>query len=474
MTLAASAVLVSFLLYVLGMFFAGRREGHGPGRHRDRRHASPGGAAPAPPPRLLFVFVLPCLDEELVIGASLERLLALPERNWVALVVDDGSDDATAGIVERFTDPRIMLLRRVPPRARQGKGEALNAAYRHIRHELVGTPGFAGYGRDEIVLVVVDADGRVEPGALSVVAPMFREPDVGAVQIAVRILNAASGLLARLQDVEFVTYTEIFQRARSRIGSAGLGGNGQFTRLSALETLGSAPWSRCLTEDLDLGVHLVTEGWRTRFTPRTHVSQQGLVRLRPFLRQRTRWFQGHLQCIGVIPGIVRAQLRGRVVADLLITLTLPLLVLLTTFSVLAFYASLIAVATGGGQRMAETLTADYGVVLIVWVLVSFGVAPVCGYVYHRAERTSVPRAAGLGLLFTLYCYHWLPVGWLAVGRQLFRRSGWAKTRRVPEAPRESPPRPPGRPPRPPSPPSPPPPSRRAGAPPVRPPRESVT
>lgn len=436
MTLAASAVLLIFLLYVLCMFAIGRGEGREERRkHRKRRPGER--AAPVHPEddRLLFVFVLPCLDEEMVIASSLERLLALPERNWVALVVDDGSQDATAGIVERYTDPRIMLLRRVRPQARQGKGEALNAAYRHIRTELAGTPAFAGYRRDDIVLVVLDADGRIRSDALSVVAPLFRDRNIGAVQIAVRIYNADAGLLARLQDVEFVTYTEIFQRARSRLGSAGLGGNGQFTRLSALEALGDAPWTRCLTEDLDLGVRLLSHGWRTRFTPRTRVWQQGLTRLRPFLRQRTRWFQGHLQCIAEIPRILTSQLPARIVVDLLIVLTLPLLVLLTTFSVAAFYASLISVAAGGGTEMFETVTANYGLFLIVWGLVSFGVAPVCAYAYHRTTRTGALRSVGYGLLFTLYCYHWLPVGWLALSRQLLRRSAWAKTRRLPDPPR---------------------------------------
>ncbi|MFC8918002.1 glycosyltransferase [Streptomyces sp. NPDC057116] len=436
MTLAASAVLLLFLLYVLFMFALGRGEGRDE-RRRHRRRGPGQRAAPAHPDggRVLFVFVVPCLDEELVIASSLERLLALPERNWVALVVDDGSQDATGDVVERFADPRIMLLRRTLPQARQGKGEALNAAYRHVRTELAGTPAFAGYGRDDIVLVVLDADGRIRSDALSVVGPMFRDRRIGAVQITVRIYNAAAGLLARLQDVEFVTYVEIFQRARSRLGSAGLGGNGQFTRLSALETLGDAPWTRCLTEDLDLGVRLLSHGWRTRFTPRTQVWQQGLTRLRPFLRQRVRWFQGHLQCLAEIPRILRSPMRARIVTDLLIVLTLPLLVLLTTFSVVAFYASLVGAATGGDTEAFETVTANYGVILIVWALVSFGVAPLCAYAYHRAAHTGVLRSVGYGLLFTFYCYHWLPVGWVALGRQLLRRGAWAKTKRLPEPPR---------------------------------------
>ncbi len=108
--------------------------------------------------------------------------------------------------------------------------------------------------------------------------------------------NAKEKLLARMQDFEFVTFTEIFQRARQHIGSVGLGGNGQFNRLSALQSLGLAPWTHCLTEDLDLGIQLLTRGWQNCYCPTTHVSQQAVVELRRLVRQRARWFQGNLQC----------------------------------------------------------------------------------------------------------------------------------------------------------------------------------
>ncbi len=47
-------------------------------------------------------------------------------------------------------------------------------------------------------------------------------------------------MLARMQDMEFVIYTEVFQRGRRHLGSVGLGGNGQFMRLSAMLSLGPA------------------------------------------------------------------------------------------------------------------------------------------------------------------------------------------------------------------------------------------
>ena len=75
-----------------------------------------------------------------------------------------------------------------------------------------------------MIVVVLDADGRLAPNALIEVAPFFADPAVGGVQVGVRMYNAREKLLARMQDFEFVTFTEVFQRARQRIGSVGLGG----------------------------------------------------------------------------------------------------------------------------------------------------------------------------------------------------------------------------------------------------------
>ena len=168
-----------------------------------------------------------------MIATSLERLLAVPG-NFKVMVIDDASEDGTADVVRQFDPERVWLFQRTLPDARKGKGEALNAAYRHLC-----TSGVLGERNpDDVIVAVLDADGRLAPNALIEVAPFFADPAVGGVQIGVRMYNAKEKLLARMQDFEFVTFTEIFQRARQRIGSVGLGGNGQFNRLSALQVAG--------------------------------------------------------------------------------------------------------------------------------------------------------------------------------------------------------------------------------------------
>lgn len=384
------------------------------------------------------MFVLPCLDEEMVISQSLDRFLALPGEDFAVLVVDDGSTDRTAEIVRARCSDRVWLLRRTFPNARQGKGEALNAAYRHLRDSsllevLVGRPP------DEVIMVVVDADGRVAPNVLEEALPWFADPKVGAVQIGVRMYNADAGMLPRMQDMEFVVYLDIFQRARHRLGSAGLGGNGQLTRLSALISQGDSPWTDCLTEDLDLGVRLLVGGWRNAFCPRTHVSQQAVTDMERLLRQRTRWFQGHLQCAALIPKVMKAEsLRVRSALDLTQNLLGSLLVLATSIACAGFLTLLLA-GTAAGAISPGGVFADgplkAGLLLLGWYVLAFGLAPVYGWVYWRNERSvGLARAILLGHVYSLYGYLWFASGWRAVGRMVSGRSGWAKTKRTADVP----------------------------------------
>ncbi|WP_250287124.1 glycosyltransferase [Frankia sp. CiP1_Cm_nod2] len=411
--LFAAGMIVFGLLYLATMLLLAAV-------HRPRRT----GAAPED---LFFVFVLPCLNEEAVIGASLDRLLTTDAANRRVLVVDDGSDDRTSRIVQEASDARVWLLRRDPPDARQGKGAALNVAVAH----LAAHPEISARDPDKVIIVVVDADGRLDPHAVETVAPCFTDARTGAVQIGVRINNRRDSLLARLQDMEFVIYTSVFQRGRGWLDNVGLGGNGQFVRLSALRSLGERPWSHSLTEDLDLGVRLLLAGWRNEFCPRADVHQQGVIRPVRLLRQRARWFQGHLQSWTLLPRVAR-HARPRALADMLFHLTCPLLILLASLLTLAFALGtagvLTAWLTGGPAPEPAHFLGTY---LLIGIPIL-----VCALIYRSRERLTgfgLVRLIGYAHVYMLYALVWFVAGWWAVGRVAGHRTNWHKTARSPEA-----------------------------------------
>lgn len=393
---------------------------------RSRRR--PPALLPAPD-ALFFVVMIPCLNEELVIGRSLDRLLTIPRADFAVLVVDDGSDDRTADIVRSYDPDRVWLLQRALPEARSGKGRALNAGYRY----LLDRGEVSGHSHEDVVVVILDADGRLEQNAFLEVAPYFRDPRTGAVQVGVRMYNARESLLGRMQDFEFLTFTEIFQRGRQRLGSVGLGGNGQFTRLSALASLGAEPWTDCLTEDLDLGLRLWAKGWDNHYCPRTHVSQQALHSPRRLVRQRTRWFQGHLQCWKRIPQVMRADRPAQARIELVQHLISPALVLAMSLPTIVFLVGMLAVLVASPLGTLRLALAGHGLLLVVWYLLALGLAPAYAFAYWlRTKDCSFRRSLLLAHLFCLYSYLWLPAGWAAVFRIMRRQGSWAKTARTVE------------------------------------------
>ncbi|CAB4693480.1 MAG: glycosyltransferase [Actinobacteria bacterium] len=395
-----------------------------------RRRPPVGGAAP------LMVVLVPARNEELVLDETLRSLTGLAyDGEHRVLVVDDASTDATAEIVGRWSalDWRIRASHRVLPEAAQGKSEVLN----HAHHLVVGwhredDPWLGGRGPEDVVLVIVDADGQLERHALQRVAPYFTDPAVGSVQIGVRIANARDNALARMQDIEFVGFSWLVQIARDWIGSSGLGGNGQFTRLSALMTLPGDPWRRgALTEDLDLGLRLVADGWRTRFCHVTYVEQQGLSAWKPLLRQRTRWIQGHYQCwrhLGALATSRRAPLVARL--DLMLYLVLVVTVLLDSFTVVVGLLGvvglvevtndLLLVVPYGEPRRLASLTMS-----VLPVVIFLGT-----YQRHSAHPFRWHQLPAAALAFTCYGYVWLWVSMRALANLALRRNAWVKTPRL--------------------------------------------
>ncbi len=402
---AVAAVLVVFT-YTLGMFLEGAFHSEAPHRH--------GGVIPR------VVFLVPCLDEERVIGGTLRRLVDEARPYDLVMVIDDGSDDRTSEIVSEFPDPRVHLLRREPPDARQGKGAALN-------HAIAKLPG--DLDPAETVVCLMDADGRLDPHALHTVLPCFADPEVCAVQVTVRIGNRADSLLARLQDMEFVIFSRVFQRTRGRLGSAGLGGNGQFVRLSALHRLPGEPWSDGLTEDLELGIRLALDGGRVLSLTSVSVHQQGLVALGRLVRQRSRWFQGHIQAWRLVPAVRRAA-RGRVALDLLHILLSPLLIFVGSFMTLSLLASVVGACISAAAR-AQLL---HPVPLVSWYVLTFAPALLFGPLYAKVTGEFGPvRALLYGHAFIGYGLVWLVAGWWGLARAVTGRHGWLKTERLADA-----------------------------------------
>jgi len=372
-----------------------------------------------------LAFLVPCLDEERVIGETVRALRSLAP-SAVVVVVDDGSTDATAALAE---EAGAVVVRRALPDARLGKGPALNAGYA----ELSRIADEQGLHPQRTIVCVMDADGRLSPNAVDEVLARFDFTRVGGVQLPVRIRNRER-FLGRMQDLEFWGMSAIAQMARIRTRSVSLGGNGQFTRLSALRQVGDAPWSSALTEDLDLGLELTLRGWHLDCAPAAWVSQQGVETVGGLVRQRTRWYQGHILCARKGRALWESPfVDPRTALETTLYLATPVFVLLPwsiVFTIaLVIVASLVAATP---VVPLDGVEVHVGFYLGFWYLLTFTPAIVLGLLYAERARTSRLQAVGLAHAQVFYAYVNLVAAWRALARIVLGRHSWTKTARVAE------------------------------------------
>lgn len=381
--------------------------------------------------RSCFWLVVPALNEELVIADTVRSLLALAggKNRLRVLVVDDGSDDRTSTVLKAIDDDRMVILRRELPEARQGKGTALNAAYRLIR-DVATEEGTV----DETVIGVIDADGRVSHNLLTEVDRYLADGTSGAVQCRVRIRNRHS-LLGLLQDIEFGCVADAAQTLRDIVGTVALGGNGQFVKLSVLMGFGDDPWSSCLVEDTELGLRLHRSGVRVRYVNRAAVTQQAVVDIRRLVRQRARWAQGNLQCARHLPGLLTSRhVSALGLVDLLHYLITPWFVPLFALLAVLFLGLAIHVGLGGTALFPLMVgTTDEVSAWLLWLGALLLPGTVWGFT-HRLRLRDEPlwRCVVTSMTYPAFLVLGSVAGCRGVARHVGGRADWMKTERLVE------------------------------------------
>jgi len=421
----AIALFIALLMSVAQLVLAGVLAFKGKGAMR--RQPALGGES-----EYLWVFFVPALNEEVTIADTVQRLVGLKATNKIMMIIDDGSTDATPQILADIGDPDLSVLRRDAPNAQQGKGAALNNAWAILHERLSADPRWAAFPLDRVLVTVVDADGRLDIDFANAVAGHFHDPAIGGVQLRVEIYNTWS-VLARLQDVEFRVYGALYQMGRAAWGTAGMGGNGQINRLSALDDVAryngevgeAVPWRDRLTEDQDLGISLLACNWRADQELRAAVHQQGLANPRRLLRQRTRWAQGCLQAARRIRVPLAARIPLSAKAEYVQWLLQP---------IIQFYVGLMLL-------LSIALVVVYGItalpfdepweVAVVLFLSLGGTTLGCIVAWIRTQSDGLWRGLVWSIPYALYSWFMMPVYVRAMFREISGRSAWAKTAREP-------------------------------------------
>ncbi len=376
-----------------------------------------------------FSIIIPAHNEELVIKETLKHVFALdyPSELFEVVVINDGSRDKTESLVmeAQISHPNLKLISVPPVNGGRGKGSALNVAFGDF---LLTWRGLEIEPKHRWVIGVFDADAVPDSNMLRNVSNEFSDPRVGGVQTLVRISNRKRSFLAKLQDMEFLAFSRLLQFSRTVFGGAvALGGNGQFIRATALEATALTKFEEywkpdSLTEDLDIGMRLMTNKWENRYIESSVVYQEGVENFSSLIHQRTRWAWGALQAL-------RHYILGLRVwrADISLRKKLDASVYLVNI-IVPFLAILCWVLSG---------LALFGVIRISnafpWVFTlanGFSFLPLY-FIGLWKERGDYPvwQIVPLTLIGAVYTFHWIPCIFMAAIKMVAKKPVWKKTPR---------------------------------------------
>lgn len=350
------------------------------------------GRWPAAPP---VSIIIPAKDEVRVIeGAVRSACDQVYDGDLEVVVVDDWSSDGTREVLERLALELPVKVVRTPPGS-FGKAEALQVGIAHSRGAL---------------LAVFDADARLGPDVIATMVPRLADPHVAAAQGRRLVHNGSRNGLTRVQEDEYRVFQTLVQRARQAVGAfVSLAGNGLIVKRAALEAVGG--WNGdALTEDIDLSVRLHLAGWEIRFCYEAEIWEEGVVALSDLIRQRERWFEGALHCLGdYLPAILFARIPLLRRVDMLFFLSGKLL---STLAVLAGYVyALIGVAF----EAVVYLQLPRGIMVTASALLTTGLL--------AAMTTEVGfspvRLTGVLVRLTLFSFHTLVIVPLAIRRYVY-------------------------------------------------------
>ena len=244
---------------------------------KEKRKVAAAGPLPLLSPPPFVSLIVPAYNEEVNAVGSLRNLLRSTYPNLEIIFVDDGSKDATfERVTEAFSDDERV---RIFTKPNGGKASALN---------------FGITQSNAAFVVCIDADTKLQPGAIGNLVRHFADSQVGAVAGNVKVGNEVNAI-TKWQSIEYITGQNFDRRAFSYINAITVvpGAIGAF-RKTALEEAGGFT-TDTLAEDCDLTIRILRAGWIVTHDNDAIAMTEAPETVKMFLKQRFRWSFGVMQ-----------------------------------------------------------------------------------------------------------------------------------------------------------------------------------
>lgn len=220
--------------------------------------------------------LIPAYNESICIEKTLQSCINQTYPNLEIIVINDGSKDSTAEIVENFIRKNhkhnITLLNQ----ENQGKARALNNGLKNSKSEF---------------LITIDADSYIHHKGVELLMAKFNTGRIGAVAGNIVALSNHK-LLGYIQKMEYEISTHFLRESQSAIGAVTVT-PGAFSgyRRSALKKFEEGT----LTEDFDSSAKVLDRGYQIIIAQDALCYTQVPLNISDIIKQRIRWQQGGIE-----------------------------------------------------------------------------------------------------------------------------------------------------------------------------------
>ncbi len=244
-----------------------------------------------PEPWPSITVVLPVYNEENVIRATLESLLAIdyPADRRQILVLSDASTDGTHGIVQEYAGQGVRLVA-LPER--RGKTAAENESARHATGDIV---------------INTDATTRILPGSMKPLIRVFQDETVG-VASGRDVSAAAGGLEANAAESGYVGYEMWVRDLETRAGCI-VGASGCF--MAIRRTLFDQLFPEALSRDFASPLLARRAGFRAVSVPAALAVVPRARSLRVEFRRKTRTMARGIETLWYMRDALDVRKHGR-------------------------------------------------------------------------------------------------------------------------------------------------------------------
>jgi cellulose synthase/poly-beta-1,6-N-acetylglucosamine synthase-like glycosyltransferase/spore germination protein YaaH/peptidoglycan/xylan/chitin deacetylase (PgdA/CDA1 family) len=226
--------------------------------------------------------LIPAYNEEKVIVRTVRSVLDSDYPHLRAIVIDDGSKDATLEITREAFKNEIAAGRvTVLTKPNSGKADALNYGLEYVTEE---------------IFVGIDADTIVAPEAISRLVPHFSDPRVAAMAGNAKVGNRVN-LWTRWQALEYITSQNFERRALNTLNAVSVvpGAIGAW-RTQLVRAAGGYQHDT-VAEDADLTMALLQAGYKVNYEDRALAYTEAPSTANGLMRQRFRWSFGIMQAV---------------------------------------------------------------------------------------------------------------------------------------------------------------------------------